>query len=103
MDLETACKKILNVALPFSQYSSAPIAYVCVSKGKSCPFSEDQLSECFAKLKWDTELSSAELSFNKIESENVSFALQVTEVIEFESENCDAPHHKIQFSDGFIL
>ena len=103
MDLNAVCKKILDVALPFSEYSSAPIAYICVSIGKTCPFSQEELKECFAKIKWDTDLSAAELSFTN-ETSSDSVALEVTEVVEFQDEN-DSPaaRHKIQYSDGFIL
>ncbi len=101
MELNAVCKKILDTALPFSEYSSSPIAYICVSIGKKCPFTQEELKNCFAKLKWDTDLSAAELSF-KIEDDE-EIGLQITEVIEFENEDNSAPHHKIQFSDGLIL
>ncbi|NLK45217.1 MAG: hypothetical protein GX297_00955 [Treponema sp.] len=61
MNAEDISRKIHRQILPLSTENLPPVAYICIEVGNNFQFSDDDIRKAFDKIKWDTELSSAEL------------------------------------------
>lgn len=61
MEEDEVCSRIYKIAAPYATEIKAPISYVNIILGFDAPYSEDKLHQSFAKTKWDTVLSTADL------------------------------------------
>jgi hypothetical protein len=106
MNVTAICKKIFEVALPVSKETSAPIAYITVSVGASVPCSDKELWETFNKIRWDTELSSAELNIIRMQTTGDPLTdrrLSVDSLSEFEDDTGASLVHPIPAVSGSIM
>ncbi|MCR5607344.1 MAG: hypothetical protein K6F69_11090 [Treponema sp.] len=104
MDINAICKKIYDIALPFSKKFEAPIAYIEVACGKKFEignYSKDDLWREYNKIKWNTPLAASELSI--IDSNSSVIFLQVITLMEFEDDNGNSICHRIPAQEGTIL
>jgi hypothetical protein len=63
---EKVCRKIFDLMLPFSRQADAPIAYITVKFGYDCPLEEKALIDTFNQIKWDSELSAADINIIRV-------------------------------------
>lgn len=106
MDSIAIAQKIFTVALPVAQQIDAPTAYINIVAGADVPFTDRELWESFNKIRWDTELSSAELKIMRMEKTSVSDTdkkLAVVSISEFEDETGLNRVHNIPPEKGVIL
>lgn len=61
MGVDEVIKSIYELMIPFSTAELPPVAYVSIEVGHEFPFSDEELTDSFNKIKWDSPLSSAEL------------------------------------------
>ena len=101
MQIEEVSKKIYDIALPIAEKCEAPIAYITILKGKDSQFSDIELYKAFNKMKWNTKLSTSELSFTKTDVDKT--ILRVLSISEFEDENGTAISHSVKAEAGTII
>lgn len=65
MDIQNICKRIYELVLTYAEKTKAPVAYINVEAGSDFEYGDSALWEEFNKIRWDTELSSAELSIER--------------------------------------
>ncbi len=61
MEEEEVCSLIYKIVAPYVTEIKAPVSYVNIVLGFDAPYSEEKLQQTFAKTKWDTPLSTADL------------------------------------------
>jgi len=111
MDIQNICKRIYELVLTYAEKTNAPVAYINVEAGFDFEYEDNALWEAFNKLRWDTELSSAELSIERKSSgaQNTSEAgasktadnsLRVVSIVVFEDGSGDSP--EIHVKNGLV-
>ncbi len=98
MTVQEVCKKIFELALPIANAAEAPIAAIHVGITPQCPFSEQELYDAFEEVRWDTELSSADL---QIIHKDGDYAVRVLSIELFEEE--EIMENSLKVSCGVIL
>lgn len=92
MNEKEICKKIFELIKPCESKMKAPIAYVNVEIGFDLHISEEELQEEFIAMRWDTELSSADISLiRKPSTGEKDTGIKVISVTGFADENGNAP------------
>ena len=101
MDIQNICKRIYELVLTYAEKTNAPVAYINVEAGFDFEYEDSALWEAFNKLRWDTELSSAELSIERkssgAEKDN---SLRVVSIVVFEDGSGDSP--EIHVKNGLV-
>ena len=118
MDIQNICKRIYELVLTYAEKMKAPVAYINVEAGSDFEYGDSALWEEFNKIRWDTELSSAELSIErkpsasskariseKGTSENgaskaADNSLRVVSIVVFEDGSGDSP--EITVKNGLV-
>ena len=101
MTVEEIAKKIYDISLPIAEKCEAPIAYINMIKGSKAIFGDIELYKAFNKVKWNTKLSTSELSFSITEIEPT--IIRVLSLSEFEDENGSNLNHNISAQIGTII
>ena len=102
MNVEMVCKKIFDFVLPFAENVLAPISYINLEIGFNTEIDDDELWECFNKLRWDTTLSSAELFIiRKAYSGEVDKSIKIISISIFEDDENVTP--VIPVKNGLII
>jgi hypothetical protein len=94
MDIQNICQRIYDVVLSYAEKTNAPVAYINVEAGSDFEYGDNALWEEFNKLRWDTELSSAELSIERKSSgasKSADNTLRVVSIVVFEDGSGDSP------------
>lgn len=113
MDIQNICKRIYELVLTYAEKTKAPVAYINVEAGSDFEYGDSALWEEFNKIRWDTELSSAELSIERKSSasskaktsENgaskaADNSLRVVSIVVFEDGSGDSP--EITVKNGLV-
>ena len=82
MDIQSIYKHIHDVVVSALPDDSYPLAYINICVGKNFPFSNDEINDGFKKLKWDSDISTADLNIIR-STEMEDNALEVTSMNEF--------------------
>lgn len=61
MQLDEVVQRIFRMMLPFTTSDMPPIAYISLEAGNEFPYTNEQLTEAYNNIKWDSVLSSSEL------------------------------------------
>lgn len=96
MEILHICTKIFLIALPFAAKSVSPISYINIEISENLKFSNDDFWNTFNRLRWDTDLSCADLSITRIpdSSENPS-KIKVASLSTFEDDEGNSPKIEI--------
>ena len=103
MDIQNICQRIYDVVLSYAEKTNAPVAYINVEVGPDFEYGDNALREEFNKLRWDTELSSAELSIERKSSgasKSADNTLRVVSIVVFEDGSGDSP--EITVKNGLV-
>lgn len=96
MNEKEICRKIFDFIIPYESKMKAPIAYINVEIGFDLHISEKELQEELAAMRWDTELSSVDISLSRRPSaDEKDIGVKVISVTGFADENGNAPIIKI--------
>lgn len=98
MDLKSIYDHIHKAALSCIPSNSYPLAYINICVGKNFPFSDEEIQETFKKMKWDSDISTADLNIIRSSSHSDS-VVEVTSVNEFID---DSGEGKTYFPDETI-
>lgn len=96
MNEKEICKKIFELITPCESEMKAPMAFVNVEIGFDLHISEEELQEELAAIRWDTELSSVDISLTrKPSSDKKDTSIKVISVSGFADEKGNVPIIKI--------
>lgn len=101
MTLEEVCKNIYYAAHTAAAKAEAPVAYIRTKKSPDFPYSQTELAETFAELKWNTNLSSADLTVEDDKSLPAG-QLVITAVEEFMDDEGHAEILQVHEEDSII-
>lgn len=89
MNEKEICDKVYDLVMPYVAKIEAPIAYVNMDISADSALSREKLKEAFEKVRWDTELSAADLfvEHNKRGIFPHNRAARLLSIICFEDEN----------------
>ncbi len=102
-DIDLICRNIYHAAwiATVRGFSGAPVAYIHLKTGKNSSVDKKELTKAFDKVKWDTPLSTADLSFE--EDSSVSEDILIVEDIEeFQDDEGNAAKFKVHPEDSVI-
>jgi hypothetical protein len=98
---ETVCRKIFELLLPYSRQDDSPIAYITAKIGYECPLMEHSLIDTFNRVKWDSELSAADINIIRVmEHEIIPGPVVLASFTRFES---DGEEHTTGFQPPFVV
>lgn len=101
MNLKNICQHIYYAAISATSGFISPIAYIKVRIGKRFTFTEDELLEEFDKSKWNTVISTADLSITK--DDNLDCVLKIDEITDFFDDDGKCNTFVVSDEDSIIL
>lgn len=107
MENQKICQRIFDIASEYARRSESPVSFVNLSVSSSCPVSDEELWNGFNRIRWDTDLASAELMITRENPDKAAkegYVIKVKSLSLFEEDDqVGAGEPVLPVQDGTVL
>lgn len=107
MNNQEICQRIFDIASEYARKAASPVSFVNLSVSGSCAVSDEELWNGFDKIRWDTDLASAELMITRENPDKAAeegYVIKVKSLSLFEEDDqVGAGEPVLPVQDGTVL